>query len=83
MSAIQWMEEEKGKRMSRVRASKTVAEIQAEIQHLNAELDVAMKTQAQLIGQLTLDAGLADLPLADFKAAFHELARRFRAETDR
>ncbi|WP_079211199.1 TraC family protein [Brucella pituitosa] len=69
--------------MSRVRANKSVAEIQAEIHHLNAELEAAMNKQAQLIGQLALDAGLADLPLPDFKTAFSELARRFRADAHR
>ncbi len=69
--------------MSRMRANKSVAEIQAEIQHLNAELDAAMKNRAQLIGQLALDAGLVDLPLPDFKAAFKDLAQRFRTAANR
>ncbi|GLU29880.1 MULTISPECIES: TraC family protein [Brucella/Ochrobactrum group] len=68
--------------MARLKTNKSVSQIKAEIERLNAELEAAKTIQAQNIGALAIDAGLADVPLSDLKNAFGELATRFRADAN-
>lgn len=69
--------------MARPKGTKSVSQIEAEIAALQAQLQEATATQAQKIGELAIECGLLDVPTAELKKAFQELAKRFRDSADK
>ena len=69
--------------MARPKGTKSVSQIEAEIAALQAQLQEATAAQAQKIGELARECGLLDVPTAELKKAFQELAKRFRDSADK
>ncbi|OYR17592.1 TraC family protein [Brucella thiophenivorans] len=64
--------------MARGKSTKAIAAIQEKMEKLQAELEAAMKQQAADIGNLAVASGLGDIPHAELKKAFAEIAARFQ-----